>query len=378
MKKIGILTFHNAYNYGAVLQCYALNRITNNNIIKSEIINYNNLNIANTYKYFPKNKNNRSIKKYIKGIIKFLLFNKKIKVRKEAFNQFISKNCKLTKEYTIDEMLKNRFKEYDCLITGSDQVWSIPIVGELSDIYTLNIGRNNINRISYAASVGQASLIKDNQELYARKLSQIDHLSVREYDAKQELEKIIDKHIEVVMDPTLLLARRKWEELIINNNINENIEQKYILAYVVEPDEEYVKIVNDLSKRTNFKIIHFGLKNLKYKNVLKSVYTSGPIEFINYIKNAEYVVATSFHATVFSIIFNKNFFVIPHKKTGARVTNLLQKLGIEGRVFNTFEEFKNIDYSSKINWNEVNKKLEIERKKSINWLTNAINDEKEE
>ena len=171
------------------------------------------------------------------------------------------------------------------------------------------------------------------------------------------------------MDPTLLISREEWEDDI------EKIEKngcKYIVAYVVEPDVEYIKIVNDLSEKTGLKVIHFGLKNPGYKNVLKSAYTEGPLEFVNYIKNAEYVVATSFHATVFSILFNKKFFIVPHRKTGARVTNLLDKLGIEGRTFSNYEEFKNIDYDFETDWNKVESKLEMERKKSLDWLINAI------
>ena len=98
----------------------------------------------------------------------------------------------------------------------------------------------------------------------------------------------------------------------------------------------------------------------------------GPFEFIKHIRDAEYVVATSFHATVFSILFHKKFFIVPHKKTGARVTNLLDKLKITGRTFSTLEEFEKIDYDFETDWKEVDNGLEIERKKSIDWLVNAI------
>ena len=106
--------------------------------------------------------------------------------------------------------------------------------------------------------------------------------------------------------------------------------------------------------------------------MIKSIYTKGPLEFISYIKNANYVVATSFHATVFSIIFNKKFFVIPHRKTGERVTNLLDKFQIKGRTFYSYDEFKNIDYNFETDWENVNKLVEKERIESYRWLENAI------
>ena len=380
MKKIGIVTFHNAYNYGAVLQCYALQRLLNELNFNTEIIDYSNTYIMDNYNIFPKR--NRNIKGYIRFFLKFILYNRRIRLtqkRYKNFDIFMSNNYHLSNKYTESSLIKNAFEEYNCLITGSDQVWNMSIVGELSDIYTLNFGRKNINRISYAASIGDSSLVIKNKDTFSSKLSILNHISVRENDAKEELKKIIEKPITVVLDPTLLLTREKWEEIIKNTfNYESLINKKYILAYVVEPDEEYIKIVNDLSRKTGLPIIHFDLKNPGYYNILKSAYTEGPLEFINYIKNAQYVVTTSFHATVFSIIFNKNFFIVPHKKTGSRVTNLLGKLELEGRAFLKFEDFKNIDYHLTMNWKKINEKLEKERKKSINWLVNAINNEKEE
>lgn len=367
MKKIGILTFHNAYNYGAVLQCYALQKSITNKNTDVEIINYSNSKIADAYKFFPRN--NKSFKSYAKGLVKFFLYHKKTNKRHKNFDEFIFNKFNLSNKYTKEELLKESL-EYNCLITGSDQVWNLSIVGELSDIYTLNFGKNNINRISYAASVGDSSLVTKNKDLYEKKLSRLNHISVREEDTKKELEKIIHKPITVVLDPTLLLSKNDWEKEIKNMPMTN---ERYILAYVVQPNDEYVKIVNDLSKKTGLKVIHFGYRNPGYVNVLKSAYTEGPLEFINYIKNAEYVVATSLHATIFSIIFHKKFFIIPHKKTGSRVTNLLDKLEIKNRISNTLQEFKNIDYNFETNWDSVEQKLEEERKKSLNWLEKSIN-----
>ena len=185
------------------------------------------------------------------------------------------------------------------------------------------------------------------------------------------MQKIVNKDIEVVLDPTLLMSREEWNSEIISIN---KCNQRYIVAYVVEPDTEYIKIVNELSRKTNLPVVYFEAKNPGYTNVLKSEYTAGPLKFVNYIKNAEYVVTTSFHATVFSIIFNKKFFIIPHKKTGARVTTLLKKLGIDGRIFSNYDEFKKIDYDFETDWSIIEKNLKNERDVSRKWLENAINE----
>lgn len=367
MKKIGTVTFHNAHNYGAMLQAYALQEILSKEN-KVSIINYRNNLIDNQYKLFrPFSKDIiKSAKNFVGDLIKYST-NKK---RFDKFNSFMTDNLNLSKEYKNKEDLFSENLDYDVMITGSDQVWNPGIVGELSDVYTLNFGKDNIKKVSYAASVGNAKLIENNKEEFKAKISKIDNISVREKDAQNELTKVIEKTVEVVLDPTLLLTQEEWNEKI--KNCKEE-KEKYILAYVVEKDEEYIKILNELSEKTGLKVIHFSKRNVGYNNVLRNAYTDGPFEFVNLIKNAEYVIATSFHATVFSVIFNKKFFIIPHKTTGARVTNLLNLLKIENRTCRTLEEFKKIDYNFKTDWKKVNKLLEYERNKSLDWLNKAIN-----
>lgn len=365
MKRIGILTFHNAHNYGAMLQAYALQEILSkeNNV---EIIDYRNKLIEEQYKLFRtfhKKNIKKSLKNFVGDILKYPMNKKRFK----NFNSFMNEKLKLSNRFNTEEQLFENNMNYNIMITGSDQVWNPGIVGSVSDVYTLNFG--NAKKISYAASVGNAELIDKNKKEFIRKVSQIDCISVREKDAKEKLSKIIDKPINVVLDPTLLMTKEEWDNKLENCS-KEN--EKYILAYVVEKDEEYIKILNKLSKKTGLKVIHFSKRNYGYNNILRNAYTEGPFEFVNLIKNAEYVVATSFHAAVFSIIFNKKFFIIPHKTTGARVTNILNTLGIENRTYQCLEDFEKIDYDFETDWNSVNNKLEEERKKSIEWLNNSI------
>lgn len=367
--KIGITTFFKAHNYGAVLQCYALQKVletTNSNV---EIINYYDSNVYDGYKLIRKIsfKNPKSILGFCKDL---LLPNKIKKERYKKFNSFINNNFKLSNVIYDKNELEDC--DYNILITGSDQVWNESITKGLSDIYTLNFGKNEIKRISYAASVGNNQLMIENKDEYRNKLKKIDYISVREDDTRIELEKILNRKIEVVLDPTLLITKNDWENVIKSHNIENVITKKYILAYHVDNDSEYMKIVNYLSKETGLPVIHFNIRNPGYYNVLKTAFSDGPIEFINYIKNAEYVVATSFHATVFSIIFNKKFFIIPHKKTGIRVMNLLNLFQIKGRSFSKYEDFIKIDYNFNTDWNAVNEKIWKERELSIQWLMNAI------
>ena len=364
MKKIGIVTFHRAENYGAVLQAYALQQVIKKNQFDCEIIDYRDESIQRPYRLlYIRNKDFlRNIKDILMSI---LFFNKNLK-RKINFKKFF-KHMTLSKK----ALNPNQIGEYDIYITGSDQVWNTDIVGNLSDIYTLNFLKDNSKKISYAASIGKNAIDKRFIEDFRNKISKINKISVREKEAKMELLKIIkNKEIEVVLDPTLLLDENEWENILNKFNLK-STEQDDILAYYVSPEPEFFKITNELSRKTGLKIIHFGISNKGFNNVYRNVYGENPIEFLNLIKNAKYVVGTSFHATVFSIIFEKKFFVIPHKKTSSRITNLLDKLELSERIINNIDEFN--DFNKKINYEAVKLKLKTERKKSLDWLNNAIN-----
>ena len=373
MKKVEIITFHSAHNYGAMLQVYALEKILEKMKNEVKIINYRNPNIDKSYKVIKITKGN--IVKKLKSIASNVVYFNKNYTRYKNFNNFMNNELNLTIPYESENYLKQNPPQADIYITGSDQVWNKSITKNLEDSYTLNFGQANVKRISYAASIGNSNIEKEDRKEYKEKLSKIDYISVREETAKKALSQIINKPIEVVLDPTLLMTKEQWNEKI--ENINKS-KEKYILAYVVEKNEEYLKIVNYLSNKTGLKVIHFGKRNRGYQNILENAYSKGPFEFISLIKNAEYVVATSFHATVFSIIYNKKFFIVPHLKTGSRVTNLLDKLGIENRVYNKFEDFKKIDYTFETNYNKVEEKIEQEREKSINFLKWAIEGEENE
>lgn len=359
MKKIGIFTFHRAHNYGALLQAYALQTFLERSH-DVYFIDYYNSNVYNGYKVFKPI--GRNILKWPVRIYNNIA-NYKVNIRRnKVFNNFIVNNLKICKNS------KKTYENFDVLITGSDQVWNSYITGGLKDEYTLNVGGSNLKRISYAASVGNINIVKDNKDLYVKKLNKLDYISVREQELKELLSEYLDdKKVTNVLDPTFLLTSDEWNKIIESN---EKVKDKYILAYVVKPNDEYVKIVNELSKKTGLKVICFD--NNISENILERSIFSDPFDFIRLIKNAEYIVTTSFHATVFSIIFNKNFWVVPHSATGSRVTELLNKFKLTDRVVNSLEEFEKKEIDVAINYQKVNSIIEIESNKSKDWLLNSI------
>lgn len=367
MKKIGIITFQRAHNYGAILQAYALQNVLSKNY-DTEIIDYRNNQIENEYKILRIC--NKSLKLLIKSIILSMLYIIKNTKRYIKFNKFIKQNIKLTESYKSEKELKKCYPKENIYITGSDQVWNYDIAGKKIDAYTLNFGDENIKKIAYAASIGTNELNKNNIEKYIKNISKIDFISVREKNAQKYLNKIIDKPVEVTLDPTLLLTGEEWNKLLLKEKAKY---KGYILGYTVASDiKEYSKILNYLSSKTGKKIIHFDKNNKNIKNVLRNAYTTDPIEFLQLIKNADYVIATSFHATVFSILFHKKFWIIPPQKTSSRMISLLEMLGLKNRIIESFDEFTKRNYDEDIDYNKIEEELKAKREKSKNWLNNAI------
>ena len=370
--KIITVTFNKAINYGATLQEYALFTALKKMKHDVKILNYKDENIEDFYKIFNFNKSNFTgfIKSFFRSIFYYPI-NKKRILNFKKFDSIME----FTKEYK--EINEQTILNEDCdvLIAGSDQIWNVDITNGLQDVYTLNFGSKEINRISYAASIGNNCIKEEYIEQFKNKLSNFNYISVREKTALKEISKIVnDKQIIVTLDPTLLITKNDWKNVMSKNEYKE----KYILAYVVEDNPEYYNVVNYLSNLTGLKVIHFehkkiNKKNNKIQNVLDYKHCSGPSEFLSLIFNADYVVTTSFHATVFSIIFEKSFWTIPHKKTGSRVIDLLNNFELNNRIINDIEQFKEKKYDEEIDYKNINKKIEELRYESIKWLDNAIN-----
>lgn len=347
MQKIGITTFYNAYNYGAFLQTFALQKILEKKYDVS-IIEYSCEKIKKDYKLIKTTN--------MKKIVKSLLFLPQNIKRTKKFKKCINDNIKLT---NID-------CDFDCVIAGSDQIWNINLTGGYDKIYSLEYFKN-MKRISYASSIGDESLVHKNQEQYTKIMNNIDKISVREESAKKVLEQITSKNIKVTLDPTLLLTKEEWDQYVTDDKINE----PYIFSYFVAVTQENYDALKLFSKKFGLKTLSYS-ENPKEYNILKKCFTDDPFEFITKIKNAEMVFVSSFHATVFSIIFNKQFYCMPPKDKKNRIVNLLEKLDLTDRIIDSKEDIKNMKMDNKIEYKSVNKKLESLRKDSLKWLQEAL------
>lgn len=338
--KIGIITFHCADNYGAVLQCYALQEYLKSSGHEVCIIDYQpsyllkvynpKFNWKTTYLYF-KNKKKlpliRTFSLFIKSLNNYPFLSKKHK----QFNEFRKNFLNTTNE-----------DKFDLVIAGSDQIWSARITGgELDQRYFLTDFNAPTKKIAYAASCG--GIVEKNIDLFKEYIQTLDNISTRELVLANQINKMGIKAT-AVLDPVFLLNKTDWNKLI---NKTAPLKEKYLLLYNVsrENTDNYIKSAIKFAKENNLKIILLGKdKRLKCKQIR----SASPIEFLSYIYNAEYVYTTSFHATALSIILRKDFFVFKPDSPD-RILNILEKSNLQKNIIddNSYESFqyKKTDYS---------------------------------
>ena len=358
MKKIGILTFHRAINYGAQLQAYALQKTVSDLGAECELVDYICPAITKPYKPIYIKKND-PIFSFAKSLI---MFNRRIKKAK-SFESFQKKIIKSEKQYfpeTIDEVKD----KYDLFITGSDQVFS-PWCADFDPAYFLTFADDN-QKYSYAASFATKEIPKEFKAEFTNRLQGFQKISVREQEGVKFVNELCKKEAEVNLDPTILLNAEKWSEVA-----ECDCDEPYVFVYSVMPQISLVNFALKLAKEKKMKVIfvndapHLPNSNIEYKRA------TSVEKFVGYIKNASYVVSNSFHATAFSAIFHKSMFIEFQNKVNrnVRAESFLDSLGISRGVENGVAEETPID------WNDVDKKLSAQREKSLDYLRKIINTE---
>ena len=386
MKKVGIVSCYFKDNYGSMLQAYATKKILDNNNIPNETINidYNKDFKKGKRKYyatqifnfkFIKNKFGMIKMKFQKKLNKEL--GKNIAIRTNKYKEF-RREINLSRTSNNYEDLTNQAKEkYSDIIVGSDQLW-LP-VNVVADYYTLNWVPEDINKISYSTSFGFSSIPAKYYEQYKKFLSRINHLSTREKSGVDIIKEITGKEAKLVCDPTILLKKEEWEKECSSTPI---YTEKYILCYFLGNNIEHRKFAEKLKEKTGCKIVSLNHADeyVKYSDEFcdYAPYGIGPREWINLIKNAEYICTDSFHGTVFSIIFNKTFFDFRRhnskskNSTNSRIDSLLDVAGInKERILIGTENVEEV-LKYKIDYEKVNINIEDFREKSKLWLLNAI------
>lgn len=366
-KKIGIITFHRADNYGAVLQAYGLTHAVRKIIqnkeydYKCEIIDYTNQAIDSRYHIRTLSEIPR-LKTKIKHILlrKYLIQNQRnFKVFRKTF---LPISCKKYDKKNVREIEK----DYNILITGSDQVWNGLLT--LDDkTYFLDFSDEKNKKIAYAASAGAEKYFLSKIEDYKTALDTFSNISVRENQLFDIMIEKGYKQTQKVLDPVFLLNRSDYELIESNHNI---VRGKYILVYVIAFEEELYKFAQKLSEKTGMKIVYINVDKPKKVGVVNLRNVSVP-HFLTLIKNASYVVTSSFHGIAFSLIYNREVYYqlsMCKDNFNSRVETLIQTAGIHGRNITSTIEIE----KDSIEWEKVNTSLSEMKKQSELFLERSV------
>lgn len=369
MKKVLIMTLEQGENYGGILQAYALQ-----DVIKQ--LGYN-----PTTTYIPKQP---AIIKYSKYILRSLLHVIKPSISNLSKNDkhlitaktmvFIHKNINLIHWDKIKKIGLEKL-HVEALIVGSDQVWRSAYVSV--EKYLFDFSKNiTIKRISYAASFGRNDLCEYSQKLI-RKTSylakKMNAISVREDSGinlvKEKWGVVAKQHV----DPTLLLKKEQYIELIFNDLDNTTQSQGNLFAYVLDRGEGNGEIIDRSAELLDMKVFEIMPPKVTSSKTLHANldrYTLPPVsQWLRSFMDADFIVTDSFHGTVFSIIFNKPFITIGNKVRGlARFNSLLNLFGLEDRLISNVKDITTSLLDKKIDWNVVNAIKVNEQRRSVEYL----------
>lgn len=377
--KIGIITLHGENNYGAVLQSIAL-RIILEKFGTAKIINYSS-NVGVT----PMSSvliNTNFTRSKLCGMIFSLLDNENNALlafkpieRVHKFKQFVLKYGNLTEAYSYEQLLNNEMEDFDVYVSGSDQIWN-PVLTNMDPVFFSTYAPLNAKKISYASSIGDYKFNIDESAIIKKYLLSFSHISTREENTAQILSKITGKKVAHVLDPTLLLNKKKWKKAF---KIEEKYEP-YVLVYNMSMRLDIFKIAYSIAQLKGLKVynirnwyrVNENVQDKKYIN--EFIVGAGPVDFLELFYNATYIVTDSFHGTAFSINFNKPFISVAPETGAGRVTSILKTLGLEDRLVYNLEESKKINLNVDIDYQIVNMLLEGQRNYSMNFLNTALGD----
>lgn len=365
MKKIGIITFHRSHNYGAVLQAYAMKRIFSA-YGDAELVDYwpSDHNRFYTLFHFDFLHKGISLKRRLTHFKRFLGEVKHYPARStkaKKFQHFISRYLCTTDE-GLFENSERIPQHYDAYVYGSDQIWrafdwdkrNYP----LPDLVYYGKGVPDAAfRLSYAASMGKLDVDALRKPDVTALLQKFDFLSTREGYLADFLRTHLTREVAQVLDPTLLIAKDEWIRLVDTEPFTKK--GNYVVSY---------NLLNSLEARTLAQDATQSL-GIPCLEIVGSAY--GPIDFLQMIRHADLVICTSFHAVVFSILFNRNFYVIGMNENVGRVSSLLRELSLQERILETPDA---ADFSKKVDYSPVIEKLETLIDNSRSFIKEAMSE----
>lgn len=369
-KNIAILTLlYKNYNYGGILQAYALNHVLERMGYNAEVVKYDRSIKKRTFVERVKNKLSKLIHKKIENEQDSVFFHNVIMEKKKMFDSFVEKNINQSNK-VYSQINENDILQYDIYICGSDQVWS-PVSGRPAMF--LNFVPSTTKKIAYAASIGADSISNEYAEAIKPLIERINFVSVREEGAYKILNEMLPhKPCTVALDPTLLLSVDDWKNVESKVSILDN--EQYVLIYMIGENDETWITAYEHALTLNCRIINIPFNKMiytkhdeDYKDI--SLFNVGPGEFLWLIEHASYVLTDSFHGMVFSLLFHKRYKIYTRtveNENGSMNGRLISLLNLLQAPDDNL--FSNADF------NVIEERIQREREKSIDFLKKALED----
>ena len=379
MGKIGLVCVTNN-NYGSILQTFALQTIVNNLGVETEIVRYNESKFSKIRRLRNKEYMRTRFKVIEKKITLTFLYRKYshlLQERNIAFSKFISTNLKFSDVLFSLSELNRKAYNYDIVLLGSDQVWHP--MNLYMNFFTLNFVPDKIIKAAYAPSFGVSKIPKSYKESYRKYINRIQYLSCREAAGVDIIYDLTGKKPPMVCDPTMLLSKEDWLQVLPGKT---KYPFKYIFCYFIGDNPEQRELVLKLKETTGYKIItllhidEYISSDSNYGDY--TPFDVDPLDFLELIKNAEYIMTDSFHASVFSILFHKAFFTfnrfenIKEKSTNSRIDSLLGVLDLTERRVSSKDTIEILLNKKEIDFEAVDLKLFHFREASLNYLRTIL------
>ena len=372
--RIGVLTLPLHNNFGGILQAYALQKVLKDfghNVVLIDKSRY--VSLGPWYKRYPI---------YIKRGINRYILGKDIIVKADVEQNHVPKTIAKYTEPFIEKYIRRvytkdfsniREKDFNVLIVGSDQIWRPKyFYSKIEDAYLDFAKEWKIKRITYAASFGteEWEYTEEQTNNCATLLKKFNAVSVRESSAVQLCNDNFGVKAEHVLDPTMLLCKEDYIKLLKDYNTAQS--DGNLFCYILDEGEEKKSIIDCIAKEKGLKPFYVNSRYEELDAPLKERIQQPVEKWLRAFYDAEFVITDSFHACVFSIIFNKPFIVYGNRERGlARFKSLLSIFGLEERIVSTKEEsIKAI--SEPIDWERVNEVHRQWKEKSMSFLNNNL------
>ena len=369
--RIGIITLHRAENYGSVLQAYALQKKLEDLGCEAVTLDYHPERYTNKGKMRRlKDKSTRFNNPLFLLAAQILIYPSYIR-KNRVFENFISKYLKISEQsFSDNDEAKKMEFNMDAYCTGSDQVWNSHWNEGVEKALFLDFVPKGKLLFSYAASIGLDSIPKEEIELTKNLLGKYESISLREDTGVKIVEGLGRNDAIQVLDPTLLLNMYEWDNTLGIGEVKSKY-QHYVVTYNLHHDKTIDNYAIALAKKYSLKV--YNISYNWHDVVRKGQLTWCPSveDFVSLIKHADYVIADSFHATAFSIIYKKKFVSIIPEIASARLSSLLKITGLEDRLMNSGSNDLSV-IERDIDYGRVNERINREKKKSMDFLRRVV------